>query len=189
MKRIVTSTLFAASMALAGMAQAQEGYVGLGVGQSRADVDCTGTLSCDKTDTAFKLYGGYMFMPNFGVEGGYHNLGKFKATFVDNVLGTVNSEFKGDGFALFGVAAYPIDQFSVFGKLGFASTKIKLSASAAGASASQSDRSTNVAWGLGAGYKFTKELGARAEFERFRAEFQGEKDDINVFSIGLQYSF
>lgn len=189
MKRIFVPVVFAASMALVGGAQAQEGYVGAGIGQSRADVDCTGTLSCDKTDTAFKLYGGYMFTPNFGAEGSYTNLGKFKASFVDNVLGTVNAEFKGDAFALFGVAAYPIDQFSVFGKLGIASTKVKLSASATGGSASQSQRHTNVAWGLGAGYNFTKELGARAEFERFRGEFQGEKDNIDVFSIGLHYKF
>lgn len=56
-------------------------------------------------------------------------------------------------------------------------------------SASDSGTNTNVAWGLGGGYNFTKNLGVRLEWERFRAEFQGEKEDVDLLSVGLNYRF
>ena len=57
------------------------------------------------------------------------------------------------------------NNFELFGKLGIGSTKIDASASAGGFSASASDSGSDVLYGFGATYNFTKNLGGRAEWE------------------------
>lgn len=188
-KHIVLSTAFVAASAFASASMA-EGYVGGAVGQSNWKVDCTGTATCDKTDTAFKVYGGYMFMPYVGAEAAYVNLGKSHASFTDPVLGNASGELKGDGFAAFVVGAMPIENFVLFGKLGFATikTKVNVTSSTLG-SASESDTNSDFAWGLGAGYNITKNFGVRAEWERYRAKFESEKTDVDMISVGAHFRF
>ena len=189
MKRLIGNLIVLSVSAFASVCLAQ-GYIGGSVGLTDADADCTGTTSCDNKDTGFKFFGGYMFTPNFGVEGAYFDLGKAKQSGVVPPFGNVSAEFKASGFGIYAIGVAPIDQFSVFGKVGFASTKVKLSGTVAGlGSASESETNTNVAWGLGAGYNFNKNLGIRAEWERFRGEFQSEKVDVDLLSIGVKYTF
>ena len=73
----------AAGLAFASGANAQS-YVGIGVGQGHARMPSvstsvlgpafTGAASKDN-DTAYKLYYGYQFTPNWGIEIGYDDLG------------------------------------------------------------------------------------------------------------------
>lgn len=189
MKRTMLAALVLAGAALSPVAFAQA-YLGGSVGQSRADLDCTGADTCDKSDTAFKLYGGYMFSPNFGAEGVYFNQGKAKITGTDPTAGNVSIEYKGDGFGLYVLGVVPFDKFSVFGKVGVVSAKITGDAtSSVLGNASESERHTNAGWGIGAGYEFAKNLGARLEFERLRVEFQGTKNDVDLLTLGLVYRF
>jgi OOP family OmpA-OmpF porin len=189
------STLAGAFVVLAGAmttAAFAQGYVGASVGQSDYKVDCTGLTSCDKKDTGYKLYGGYMFMPYVGVEAGWADLGKVKASGVFEIDSTTVSgtgELKSRGFFLGAIAAAPFDQASVFAKLGFASLKTKLTISALGLSESESKTSTNLYYGFGGGYDFTKNLGARLEWERFRIKYGDEKDNVDLLSLGLLYRF
>lgn len=167
-----------------------QGYLGAGLGQVRVDIDCTGTLSCDKTDTAYKVYGGTMFSPNLGVEAAYYDHGKLRQTATNAELGIVRAEWKGDGVALFAVGVLPMDQWSLFGKLGAASARVRVSGTSTNlGGASASERHTAVAWGLGAGYSFTPHLGARLEYERMRVEFMDERRHANLVTLGLHYRF
>lgn len=187
MKRLVVAIFLAAISAGPALAQP---YIGVSAGQSDYG-DCVGAVSCDSSGTGFKLFGGYMFSPYLGVEASYFDLGKatVDAGF-DPVLGNVSGELKANGFAAYGVAAAPIGDFSVFMKAGLASTNLKVSARATLAgSASDSESSVDFAFGVGAAYQFTKNLGVRAEWERFRAKFMGEKGDIDLASIGIVYRF
>jgi OmpA-OmpF porin, OOP family len=193
MNRNYLSALVLASAALSGSSFAQ-GYAGVSAGQSRVDIDCSGTTSCDKSDTAFKILGGYMLTPNFGVEAAYYNQGKAKQTATDPQLGAATAEWKGDGFGAFGLAVLPFGNASVFAKLGLVSTKIKLDATlvppdSAPQSGSTSERHTNFAWGLGAGYEFTKNIGARLEYERVRIKFQEETRNADLVTVGVVYRF
>jgi OOP family OmpA-OmpF porin len=188
-RSLVIGALLAAG-ALVGSPAFAQAYAGASIGQSRVDLDCTGADSCDKTGTAFKLFGGYMFTPNLGVEGAYYNQGKATVSGTDAVLGNVTGEFKGDGFGLYGVAVAPFDQFSVFGKLGVVSSKIKVTATSSNlGTASDSESKTKIAWGIGGGYDFSRNLGARLEFERVRVEFMDEKTDVDLITVGLVYRF
>jgi OOP family OmpA-OmpF porin len=192
MKRLLTASILAASLA-SGAAFAQSlgvgPYVGGSIGMTNysTDFDCFG--DCDKTDIGFKVFGGYMFTPNFGAEIGYGAFGKAKIG-VD-VLGTpVNAELKSSGFHGFLTAQYPIENWAIFGKIGFAYLDNEVSVTVPGfGSASESDSSTEFAWGLGFTYMFNKNLGLRGEYENFKYSFQGESDNLNMWSLGIQYKF
>lgn len=190
MKRLLTAGFVAATL-FSGAALAQVGpYVGASIGQSNYKVDCEG-LSCDKSDLGFKAFGGYMFTPNLGVEAHYVNLGKMTLdpTVVPG-FGTLAGDIKGAGWGASLIGMWPIEQFSLFGKLGFTYMDTKVSGTLSGfGSASMSESSTNFSWGLGAAYNFSKQLSVRAEWERFRLEFQNEKEDADLFSIGVAYRF
>lgn len=181
----VKRSFIAYAVALAGMAFSAsalaQAYVGASAGRSRIDIDCAGTTSCDRTDTGAKIFGGYMFMPNFGAEIAYYDLGKATAEEPG-----ISGSLRGKSLGVFGVAAAPFGPFSVFGKLGAVSTKAEVELTGVG---SDSERKTNVGWGLGAAYEFTNNLGLRAEFERIRVEFADEKDDVDLITLGVHYRF
>lgn len=185
-KRIVVACALAT---LAGIASAQ-GYVGLGIGQSRAKLDCTGADTCDRTDTAYRLYGGYQFNPNLALEGVYYDQGKARVTGSDPDLGLVGGDFRGQGVGLWGVLAAPIDAASFHVKFGVVSARIKLDASASAlGTASASERHTRGAWGLGASYGFAPNWVARLDYERFRVRFMDEKVSVDLVTLGAQYRF
>lgn len=184
MKRLLLQTLVAAASAVSITTFAQ-GYIGGSFGQSDFKDECTGLSSCDTKDTGFKFFGGYMFNKNFGVEGMYADLGKASGS-----LAGVTAATEATSFGVYGVGVVPIEQFSLFGKVGLARTEIEASGSGFGVSVNLgSETKTAVAWGLGAGYEFTKNLGIRGEWERFRGEFRGAKGDVDLLSVGVKYTF
>jgi OOP family OmpA-OmpF porin len=193
MKELIAASLVVAAGALSSTVMAQ-GYIGVGIGQSDFKVDCAGTTSCDKKDTGAKVYGGYMFAPNFGVEAAYFDLGKAKATGSEPDIGSFSASIKADGYALYGVAMAPLDNFNVYAKLGVASVKGKAEVSGSLGSLSHSQRHTGFAWGVGAGYEFTKNFGLRLEYERFKMKNETSagddfSSDIDLISLGLTYRF
>lgn len=173
-------------------------YAGGAVGQSKAKDACDGITgagfagSCDETDTAWKIFGGYQFNRNLGAELGYVDLGKFTAS--GTVGGTpANASAKAKGFELVGVAAYPFnDQFSVYGKAGAFRWDVDTSASAGGTAGSASDNGTDFTVGAGLKYNFTKNAAARLEFQRYNNVGDSGttgQSDVNLWTLGLMYSF
>ncbi|MFO7542455.1 MAG: outer membrane beta-barrel protein [Thiobacillus sp.] len=129
-------------------AQAEGFYVGLGIGQSKADVmsagafesdlvtvlvdagygPATASASIDDTSTGWKLFGGWQLHKNFGLELGYADLGKVKAnvsgTFLDGGEGSgsyaANASSEATTWGLTALGILPLtDKFSAFAKLGF----------------------------------------------------------------------
>lgn len=189
MRSIAVGAALLAATALGAPAWAQT-YVGLGLGQSSVNIDCTGADSCDKRDTAFKVYGGYRFAPWIGVEAAYYNAGKARLSGSDPEVGTLGADLKSTGYGLFAVGMLPLDRFSLFAKVGAAETKVRIDAvSSLLGTASANQRHTDVAWGLGGDWRITKSLALRAEYERLRVELFDEKDKLSIFSVGLDYSF
>jgi OOP family OmpA-OmpF porin len=193
MRKVIATAFFIAAGALSSTAIGQ-GYIGAAAGQSNFKADCSGTTSCDMHDTSGKVYGGYMFTPNFGVEAAYFDLGKAKATGSDPDIGSFSASIKADGYALYGVAMAPFDNFNVFAKFGVASVNGKATVSGSLGSFSQSQRHSDFAWGVGAGYEFTKNFGARLEYERFKMKIESSggddfSSDIDLISLGLTYRF
>jgi OOP family OmpA-OmpF porin len=52
-----------------------------------------------------------------------------------------------------------------------------------------SERGTNYKFGAGLQFDFNKNLGLRAEAERYRFKTFGTKTDTDLYSIGVNYKF
>jgi OOP family OmpA-OmpF porin len=173
------------SMPVFAQAQAQAGwYAGASLGQMEAEGACPGGFSCDKKDTAWKIFGGYRINRNFAAEVFYANLGKVTVSATVPGVGTVSAEGKLQSIGAAALGIWPVgEQFEVFGKLGIASSDNKTSATGPGVTASGSGSGSDIVFGVGGTYNLSRNVGVRAEWERFN------DSEVNVLSIGVQYKF
>lgn len=163
-------------------------YAGLHFGQSGAECAAAAGISCDDSDTAWKILGGYQFTRNLAVEAGYVNLGEITITGGGSRLVVETT-----GWDLVGVGSFPINnQFSVYGKLGFHSSDTEIG--------SAKDDGIDLTFGIGARYDFSRNLGVRAEWQRYGSVaapaatsgvlvVQAQEFDIDVVSVGLVWKF
>jgi len=168
---------------MAGTAAAQQTglYLGGSAGMTSVDVcddlSGLGLTDCDDSDIGLKLFGGYRINQNFAAEVGFIDLGEVTVSGPGG-SGSVES----DGIQFAGVGIIPVNpQFDVFGKLGFFMWDV----SASGPGGTADDDGTDLMFGVGAAWKFSPQLAARAEWERF--DLDG--DDVDFLSIGLQFNF
>jgi OOP family OmpA-OmpF porin len=203
MARVLASVMFGVALALSGfgaLAQPVETgwYIGASLGQAKADVDCSGTIACDDKDSSWKIFGGYQINRNFAVELGYSDLGAVTASTPSFVLfplvipaATLTIEAK--AWELVAIGSVPLaDRFSVFGKAGLyrADTDTRVDFGAAG-STTESDSNTDLTFGVGLRYDFTRNFGVRAEWQFYSAVAAGfgEEADVDVMSVGLVWRF
>ena len=193
---------------LATSAMAQDSkyyYWGLGVGQSQSQINDSYTtnsllrtpnnassFTSERQDTAYKLFGGYQFNRNLGVEFGYFNLGKF--TYGTSVPGgTLNGRYENEGVNLDLVGTMPLsEKWSALARIGaqYSNTRDSFSGPGltAGASNDNSNRDTNVKVGVGLQYELTPSVFVRAEAERFRIKDGiGSNGDVNYYSMSLVF--
>lgn len=152
--------------------------------------------SLDNTDTGYKLQLGYQFNPNFAIEGGYLNLGKFNYS-VDVAGGSGQGDAKVDGWNIAVLGMMPLTHnFGLFAKLGTIDAKVKSRVSATGVGGTASVDESKAKWkthvGLGGTYQFSPNVGVRLEYEEFwklgDAATTGEAD-VTLWSIGVSYRF
>jgi OOP family OmpA-OmpF porin len=183
--------LLAVGVASPVVAQDAHWYVGGTIGQSKVKDNsfCAGATSCDTKDTAWRVLGGYQINRNFSAEVGYHNLGESKAS---NATASVN--FKANVWELVGIGAWPLgNQFSIYGKAGAYRGEVKASASLTGVgSGSLKETNTDLTYGVGAQYDINRQLGIRAEWQRYTSMGNNAtigKSDVDVMSIGALWRF
>ena len=214
-KSVVKSV--AGTLGLVGLAAVSSQYavaadsgwlVGGNIGQSRAEIDdariaaqlqsqgLASSISDDDTDIAFKIFGGYKFNKHFALEGGYFNLGQFGYTATTTPAGTQTGKIKLQGLNLDAVGILPFtEKFSGFGRIGLNYAEARDSFSSSGAVLAPADPSpskseANYKLGLGLQYDFTKNVGMRAEWERYRInDAVGNDGDIDMVSLGVVVSF
>ena len=203
---ISTAAVAAPSALAADVGSASGWYLGGGAGQSRAkfeDASISSVLSGtgrragatakDETDFSYKLFVGYQMNRYFAVEGGYFNLGEYSFTTTTVPAATLQGSMKNHvGTNLDLLGRMPIgDQFSLFARLGVQNSKTHdLFGGTAVASAAPSKSRTDYKAGAGAEFDFTKNVGVRAEWERYRVSdgFNGRLD-VDVVSASLLYRF
>jgi len=169
-------------------------YAGASLGQSKmkdASSQLVGT-SFEDTDTAFKVYGGYQFHRNVGVEFGYINFGTFKGS--GSIGGTALSDnWKANGINVSAVGTWPLtNEFSLLGKLGLTRWSVDDKFSVGAASGAAKENGIDLSYGFGAQYAFAKQWVGRVEYEMFTnvgKEATTGKSDIDVLSIGAVYKF
>lgn len=160
-KKWLVSMLGAAAMTVSAGALAQQSmatvpnfYIGAEVGQADNTVD----------DTGFKIFGGYQFHKHIGAEIAYGML-------IDKDSVEVTT------MEAVAVGIFPLTPaFSIYGKLGFANIDVEVPGA--------SDDSTELTYGIGVQWDFTKNLGARAGWQRYDAD-----SEIDYISIGVVWRF
>jgi len=186
-------------------------YLGIGAGQSRAknndssindELIGTGATAAATTTNGhgveYKAFLGYQFNQYFAVEGGYFNLGKFSVDSITAPAGTLHGDIRNNmGVNLDAVGTLPIvtDRFLLFARAGVQASKtsdlfIGSGAAAVPANAAPSQNLTSYKAGAGMEFDFTKNIGLRGEWERYRVSdgFNG-RINVDVFSGSLLYRF
>lgn len=176
-------------------------YIGGGVGAAQAKlgsyspavgVSVSGTSN---RDTSFKLFGGYQFTPNWGIEAQYSDLGKYNYT-VSQAGASSTGNYRADQWSVAGTGTLPLsNNFYLMGKLGISSNHVRASAVCVplGCSSSSSGSKSDLLAGLGVGYNFNKNIGIRFEYENFgkmaNVANGGGSIKGDNFALSLKYSF
>jgi opacity protein-like surface antigen len=113
-----------------------------------------GASDTDTSESSWKLYLGNQVNPTWGIELGYTDLGRYRGS-------DINS------WSLAGTGTLPmVERWSLLGKLGVAFNRPHF--------AGASDR-TGLLVGLGVGYRVSRNLGLRLEYEDF-----GDLSDVST---------
>ena len=211
----MTTTLKVLAVALAALSTqaSAQFYLGGSVGQANHDMNRTdwthnvagSSSSFKETATGYKLFGGYKFNQTWGIEGGYTDLRDYRATVTPAVAANAgNVTVKTHSWNLFGTGTLPLaNNFSLGGKLGISRNTSKMNFSSNGgtffASDAGSANKTSLAWGVGAGYAFNKNIGVRVEYEDlgragdsnsgFTVPTKTSNSKPSLWSVGMQYTF
>ena len=143
-------------------------YVGVKVGQF--DLDYAGT---DKP-TAYGVYGGYNFDPNFGIEAEY--------------VGSDDADYRGGDidaktYGAYGTYRYAFPNTGLYakGKLGVARTEVEASGTTLGLY-NGTDKDTSLAGGVGLGYSVNPDFSVEAEYDKLGS-------DADLMTIGAHLKF
>ncbi len=181
------------------------GYIGATIGSSSVD-DSSGDLdtalvatgfatastNLDDSDTGFKIFGGYLYNENWGVEVGYMDLGEFG--FSGATTGPVvnySGNIEVDTWYLAGVLNLPVaDTIAINARAGFAfwDASASVTAGTGGVSntvsGSADDDGTDAIIGVGVSFNVTDNMAIRVDYDRINTD-----DEVDMFSAGLQMSF
>src|SRR6266852_3402943 len=191
-RKFLSAALFAlVAASTPALSQDAGWYGGLGIGQSTFVGACDGISSpdsCQEKNTAWKIFGGYQFNRNFAGEFGYTDLGKTTASFV----GFGSASIGARGFELSGVGMLPVSQqFSVYGRLGLFHWDVDFK-DGTGLAGSASASGTDLTYGLGASFSFTKNSALRLEWQKYQDVGDTNSTgsgDITVIGVGLAVKF
>ena len=179
----------ASALAFSAPAAAQDTgfYAGFHLGQATLKDFCSGLsgpgISCDEKDTSWKILGGYQFNRNLALELGYADLGE--ATIAGPGIG---GTLEATAFEVVAVGMLPVmDKFSLYGKIGI----YRGDTEANGLGGSASETNTDLTFGVGARFDFTRNLGVRAEWQKYQDMGGGVigEGDVDVVSVGLLWRF
>lgn len=145
-------------------------YVGVKVG--KFDLDQNGTSD----PTAYGVYGGYNFDPNFGIEAEY--IGSDDANY--NSLGQ-SGDVDAKTYGAYGTYRYAFPNTGLYakGKLGVAKTEVEGSGTL---TRNFKDSDTSLAGGVGLGYSVNPNFSVEAEYDKLGS-------DVDLMTVGAQLKF
>lgn len=210
--QLLALTSMGTLMASGALAQdASYTYGGVSVGQSHGKSDASGmaayqikgstpgltinSLNRDDTDNAYRVFLGYQFNRNVGLEASFFNLGRFNYHATTTNGGTLDGQTKIQGGGVDVVGALPLsDNWSLLGRIGgqYAKTRNVFTGTGATFSSnpSPSARQFNYKVGAGLQYAFSPNFMMRGEAEQYRTrDGIGGNDRVQVFSLSLVFPF
>lgn len=165
-------------------------YVGVGAGvgnlnASGSDLTNLNNASIDDSDKTYTVRFGYRFHPNFALEAGYYDFGKYTFSGASNPGNVdVSGSFKAKSYGLSFVAIAPLTEyFDVYGRIGYARSELKPNANTANITYSREDKQNEATYGVGARWMFTKSVGLFGEWVK------NDKIDIDSYLVGVDFRF
>ena len=164
-------------------------YAGGSLGQAKTDFSNNAFDDLfDGKDTAFKIFLGYRVLDWVGFEAEYVDLGEI--TQRGTTLQGTGFRLEEAGFGAFGMlywspAPVPLD---LFAKAGFVVSQAHARVNGIFGAFDDTDNSTDLAWGVGAQFRFDK-LAVRAEYEKFDMDIDGGFKSPDMISIGASWTF
>lgn len=174
----IATPAFSADVGSLGSPADQGVYLGVTLGASKTDKNIGATTL---TKTNGFVYGGilgYQFNKNFAVEGQYTGAGRFESTPVTA---------KNDALSLAAVGILPVsDEFSLYGKLGYANTRTTLTNNTALTALTGGTSRSAATYGLGAQYNATPSVGIRFGWDSYGSAIinnAGVKQNFNSSTL------
>lgn len=190
--KFIIATLATGLLAVTPAMAAEDGgfYVGAGAGSFGIDyneVDNGDVFTFSGDDTAFKLFGGYNFNKYLGAEVEYLDGGTIDETYDLGEGFTLGVDIDVTGFNLSIVGVAPIgERFSLFAKVGMVFWDVDFIEDFDGDVTVYNDSGEDLSWGLGAGFNFTDQFGARIEYQSFDVH---DLDTVDLISASVTWSF
>jgi OOP family OmpA-OmpF porin len=158
---------------------AQGGYAGASYMSSSAEFK-TSFQNFDTSSDGWKIYGGFEFDKNFGVEITYYDLGDFSDT---QGASTLDAQIWVYDLSLRG--RIPLgERFAFTGKLGYSSVIVESEAANNLISVSLDGSDWELFYALGIDLRVGKALGFRAEWESWNVE-----NSLDAVSAGVYFRF
>jgi OOP family OmpA-OmpF porin len=178
----------AVAATLSALPAAAQWYAGAGIGRGNLGVsgtDLTGLTNATVEDgaTVWGLNMGYRFHPNFALEAGYYDLGKYDFA---GRAGAVNvtGDAKVESYSISLVAIAPLaEHFDIYGRVGYAHSKFKFAASGPINSAFAADTQDEATYAVGGHWWFNKQVGLYAEW------MKNDKTEIDNYMAGVTFRF
>ena len=159
------------------------GYVGASAGESKFETECrsSNVFNCDRRDTGFKVYSGGRINEVLGLEVGYTDFGRIRASGGDTDAWAIPLSL---------TAGVPLgNRFNIFGKIGGLYGRTDVTASASTLLDTGHKSGWGWTWGGGATFKVTQNLDVRIDWDRYKLDFVGGRQDVDMLSGGVQFRF
>lgn len=183
----ILTAAFTSMTAQAATPVAPQAYLGFDAGQASHKLVAEDYPTDKAHKTSVKLYGGYNFNANFGVELGSVDLGRFYRD--DGDFG-VDMKTRAVYAALTG--SVPLSaQLSLFGKLGVTKNRTKIKSMTFDGYQTDIRNENGGMFGLGVSYLVVPHVSLVAEYENFGKLYKDRfmHLDVHTFSAGIRYTF
>jgi OOP family OmpA-OmpF porin len=164
-------------------------YIGVGAGVgnlSRSPSDLTGlnNATLDDNDTSYTVRGGWRFSPFFAVELGYYDFGRyhFDGTAVGNRV-PIDGSVRAQSVGLSLVGIIPINNFDIYGRVGYAHSKLNFNANGELTNRTQNDRQDEATYGAGVRWTFAPHWVLFAEWAK------NDKIRVDSYMGGVDFRF
>lgn len=200
------------TVALASFPSTAQWYLGASAGQSRASFrggdaseqlldlgfDAAST-STDRSDVAYRVFGGYRLHRYVAVELAYADLGRFRMRSDVLPAGALNTSIRTDGAEANVVGIWPTwDRLSLMARAGVFNARTRARYDAEGSvllidgATRQSHRNTRPVYGVGLLYDISPRLGLRGEWSRYSKlgnDLTGGEFDVRNWLLGVQWRY
>ena len=182
------STLAAAAALLALAPNPAQAYWGFGVGPSKIDINCAGTLTCDRTDTGGKLYLGWNLPGPFAIEASLIDWGKARSTSPAGLGGANDLKTRARGLAVDGVYVMTFGWGQCDVRAGMAYNRARTTVTVNGTASSGNHNLTAPHAGFGCAYPLMPGLTLAATLDLSRVKYTAQdKANSQLITIGLRF--